>query len=312
MALATNTLLNVPAQRAAASEATRRLAGMQQSDGRFAGKDHSITRSTGPNLDAETTALALLALMKTDGFTSEIRRGVEWLVKSRSGWGTWGATQATVLGLKALTTYAVKSRAMASSGQVTLRINGQDGPSLGYEAGRSDALVFENLGKFLRAGKNTIELVHAGKATLPYAVAVEYRSTKPASHPDTVVDLTTAMARTELKMGETVRVTATLQNRTNQGQPMTLARVGVPGGLGFQNWQLKELVEKKVIDFYETRAREVILYLRQMAPNEKREIPLDLVANVPGHYTGPASQAYLYYTDDRRTWIDPLRVDITN
>jgi hypothetical protein len=139
---------------------------------------------------------------------------------------------------------------------------------------------------------------------------VEYRSTQPASHPETVVALETHLARPDLKMGDAVRVTVTLRNRTEKGQPMTLARVGLPGGLAFQTWQLKELVDKKVVDFYETRAREVILYLRQMAPGELRVVPLDLVAAVPGDYTGPASQAYLYYTDDQRVWASPMQVRI--
>ena len=91
---------------------------------------------------------------------------------------------------------------------------------------------------------------------------------------------------------------------------MTLARVGLPGGLTFQTWQLKELRDKKLIDFYETRAREVILYFRAMKPGETREIPLDLVATVPGHYTGPASSAYLYYTDEHKTWVKPMTVTV--
>ena len=84
-------------------------------------------------------------------------------------------------------------------------------------------------------------------------------------------------------MGETVRLDATISNKTQTGQPMTLARLGLPGGLTFQNWQLKELREKGQIAFYETRAREVILYFRDMKPGEVKKIAIDLVASVPGH-----------------------------
>jgi hypothetical protein len=112
-------------------------------------------------------------------------------------------------------------------------------------------------------------------------------------------------------MGENVRLTAVLENRTSNGLPMTMARVGLPGGLSFQTWQLKELKEKGLVDQWETRAREVILYYRQMKPSEKREIPLDLVALVPGEYTGPSSSAYLYYTNDQKFWADGLKVSVT-
>jgi hypothetical protein len=92
---------------------------------------------------------------------------------------------------------------------------------------------------------------------------------------------------------------------------MTLVRIGVPGGLDFQTWQLEELKDKGVIAFWESRPLEVILYLRDLAPSAVVELPLDLVAAIPGTYTAPASQAYLYYTNDRRAWADALQVTVT-
>ncbi len=89
---------------------------------------------------------------------------------------------------------------------------------------------------------------------------------------------------------------------------MTIARISLPGGLTFQTWQLKELKEKGLIAFWETRAREVVVYFRDMKPNEEKEIPFDLVATVPGEYVGPASSAYLYYSDDAKVWTEGLEV----
>jgi uncharacterized protein YfaS (alpha-2-macroglobulin family) len=91
---------------------------------------------------------------------------------------------------------------------------------------------------------------------------------------------------------------------------MTMVRVGLPGGLAFQTWQLKELRDKGLIAFYETRAREVILYLRDMKPSETKELAIDALASVPGRYTGPASSAYLYYDDQYKSWTDALVVGI--
>jgi hypothetical protein len=92
---------------------------------------------------------------------------------------------------------------------------------------------------------------------------------------------------------------------------MTIARVGFPGGLTYQTWQLQELKDKGLIAFYETRAREVILYFRDMAPGEQKRVPLDLVARIPGKYVGPASTAYLYYTDDMKHWTAGTQITIT-
>jgi hypothetical protein len=193
---------------------------------------------------------------------------------------------------------------------VQVKVNGRVVATQTYEADRKEPLVLEGWGGALTAGNNAVQVIHNGKHELPYSLAVDFRSARPASDPATVVDLATKIAKTSVKMGDTVRVLATITNKTASGQPMTMAIIGLPGGLAFQNWQLKELVDNKVIGFFETRPREVIVYLRDMKPNEVKEVPLDLVATVPGTYTGPASRAYLYYSNDKRTWIDPLRVQI--
>jgi len=65
-----------------------------------------------------------------------------------------------------------------------------------------------------------------------------------------------------------------------------------------------------VIDFYETRPREVIVYFRSLGPGAVREIPLELMATVPGTFTSPASRAYLYYTNERKHWVAPSTVTI--
>lgn len=310
LALATNTLLNVPARKSEALTAARRLAALQDQDGAWSKADHSITRSTGVNLTIETTSLAVLALLEAGGDPGAVRKGVQWLTSNRNGYGAWGATQATVLGLKAMTEYAKQARKAAGSGTITVRVNGQEVQKLEYSAGQRDTIEVSGLGRYLKPGKNEIHLEASGQDELPYTIAADFRSLKPATDPDVVVDLSTRLARTELRMGETVRLTATVRNKTQNGQPMTLVRIGLPGGLTLQPWQLKELREKGEIAFWESRAREIIVYFRDLAPDAKKELALDLVALLPGEYSGPASSAYLYYGNDKKVWTDALEVKI--
>ena len=49
---------------------------------------------------------------------------------------------------------------------------------------------------------------------------------------------------------------------------------------------------------------------RELEPEQVARIPLSLVAAVPGTYTGPAGRAYLYYTDEFKSWADGLKADI--
>ena len=314
LALATGTLLQRPAGTApsrAAIAAASRLARMQAASGAWTNADHSITRSGGSNLTIETTSLAILALLKADGHLEQARKGIAWLQDNRGGFGQWGATQATVLALKAVTRFDDITRVAPRAGAVSLVIDGVVVAEQRFEAGRREPLVFTGFDGKLAPGRHTITLVSNSLDPLPYSMAVEYRSTEPASSSAAVVQLAATLARTELRMGETVRLDAVITNRTSRGQPMTLARLGLPGGLTFQNWQLKELREKGQIAFFETRAREVILYFRDLKPHEVKKIAVDLVATVPGRYTGPASSAYLYYNDTDKSWAAPLAIGIT-
>ena len=65
------------------------------------------------------------------------------------------------------------------------------------------------------------------------------------------------------------------------------------------------------IDAYEVLGREVVLYWRALKAEERVDLPLSLVAAIPGTFSGPASRAYLYYTDEHKHWVDGLKVEIT-
>ncbi|MEO7734927.1 MAG: alpha-2-macroglobulin family protein, partial [Kofleriaceae bacterium] len=311
LALAANTqLLTAPG---AAKATIARLAALQAKDGSFAGAKESITMSGGESLTIEATSLATLALLKAspgNEYEPQIRSAVDWLNSKRSGYGQWSNTQATILGLKALTAYADHARQMQSSGAATLMINGEPAGTIEFDKGRKDALVWDDLASKLRPGHNTIALRIDGAAQLPYSIAVEYRSARPQSAAAAKIAVTTSLDKDQVKMGEGVKLRAHIENSTTGGVPMTLARIGIPGGLTFQTWQLKELRDKGAIDFYETRPREVIVYWRGLAPSAKKDVALDLLAAVPGSYEAPASSAYLYYTAEDKAWAPAVKVTI--
>jgi hypothetical protein len=313
LALAANTTLTTAPRAADSAAMAKRLAGMQAKDGSFTGAKETITMSGGESLTIETTALAVLALLKASPnseYEPQIRAGVDWLNGKRGGYGAWGNTQATILGLKALTAYTEHARQMAAPGSATLVVNGKDAGTITFDKGHRDALVWSDLAGKLSAGKNTIELRLDSQAQLPYTIAIEYRSAQPQSSPATKVSVTTQLLKTQAKMGDGVTLRAHIENTTNAGIPMTLARVGLPGGMVFQTWQLKELRDKGLIDFYETRPREVILYWRALPPSAKKDIDLNLLSAVPGTYEAPASSAYLYYTAEDKAWAKPVAITI--
>jgi len=310
LALSAAALLAVDAADPKGLAALATLAARQGKDGRFTGATQSITMSGGEALDIETTALATLAMMKAKTtYREPIRLAVEWITKQRSQWGGFSSTQATILALKALTAQAAASRVPAGA-SITVSLNGTKlGTTMLDDA--DGAIELPDLGPHLASGDNVIELRASTGARLDYSLGVRWYDAAPTSSPQATVAVAAALDRARVRVGRPVRLTATIENVTSAGQPMTLARVGIPGGLHYQPWQLDELVDKHVVDFVETREREVILYLRQLKPGEKRRVPIELLAQVPGHYVAPPSSAYLYYTDEHRQYAPPLAIDVT-
>ena len=99
---------------------------------------------------------------------------------------------------------------------------------------------------------------------------------------------------------------------------MAVAIVGLPGGMIVPE-DLKQLKEacrlpsdgsRPLLGTFEIRGRELVLYWRDLAKDQVIDVPVDLIARVPGAYRGPASRAYLYYNADGKHWVDPLAVTI--
>jgi hypothetical protein len=306
-ALAANAMLNAGRN---AGELLKKLTAAQQKDGSITGTNGSITRSSGVNLTMETTALASLAWMRSPEHRANAMLAVEWLNKNRKGSGRYGATQATVLVLKALVAYSKFSAAPDEDGSVSIRNNGDEIARFDFTKEHRGPINVTGLEGKLKAGTNRLELALNTKKAMPYTLAVNYTTAKPPSDESCAVRITTALAKAKAAAGESVRLDVTLKNVTDKGQPMTTAIVGLPAGLIVRTDELKDLVKQGKADFYETRNREVILYWRSLAPKQEVSLALNPVAEIPGSFTGPASRVYLYYTDDVKWWVDPLKIEI--
>ena len=84
--------------------------------------------------------------------------------------------------------------------------------------------------------------------------------------------------------------------------------VGIPAGLSLQPWQLKKLGDEKAFDFYELWDGFAVFHFEKLAPGERRDIKLDLRAEIPGRFEAPASEAFLYYSNEMRVFARPAAV----
>jgi TonB-dependent SusC/RagA subfamily outer membrane receptor len=274
--------------------------------------DHSITRSYGKSLQVETAALFTLALLKSaNPDWLALENTINFMLSSRS-YGGFGSTQATILALKALTAYTRFSAKTSSDGTIAVTINGTPATTYAYKKGDRGKIVLGGLEKYLEDGENTITVKFLDTdSPLPFTFDGGWNSSTPASDDKCKLSLKTSLATANSKVGETVRLNIQLRNITDSGLPMSMAVIGIPSGLSLQPWQLKELRDKQKVDFYELSKNYLVLYYRQMAPGELRDINLDLRAEIAGSYQAPASCTYLYYTNEYRQWVDgePIRIE---
>jgi hypothetical protein len=179
-----------------------------------------------------------------------------------------------------------------------------------FDTEQTGPIELPDCAELLATGEHTVALRMEGGSQMPYSVTLNYSSLKPNTSDDCKVHLEVSLADAKIDEGAATDVRAVVINRTGEKIPTPLAIVGLPGGLEPRHDQLKELVKAETISAYEVRGREVILYWRALEPEQRVEVPISVVAAIPGTYAGPASRAYLYYTDEDKIWVDALKVEI--
>lgn len=267
----------------------------------------TIVRSYGDASNREAVAFWMLALMKhAENLDLElIDKCLEYINKGRRD-GSFGNTQTTSICLQALTKYAEIMHINTAKGQFCVNVNGTE---MCKDLTKLKLKVpFE---ENLKPGKNSIQVQYKGiEKYNPYAVTISWQSAKPATSALCPLTLTTQLATKDVKVNETVRLSIRLENTRKEGQPMSVAIIGIPGGLSLQPWQLKELQEHEVFDFYEITNDNLVIYYRELGPAEVKTINLDLKAEIPGYYKGIASSAYIYYMNEHKYWLDGISVNV--
>ena len=293
-----------------------KLVDLQQTSGELNGAT-TVTQSGGISKNVETTAIAILAWSKRAAqYSSASKAAAQWLTKNRQGNGGFGSTQATVLALKALVAYSENAPAAGAGSVLFVK---QKGIVIGQvrlpaDAMNGSVIELSGLGDAIDTSDPNLEIIAEGIERLPFSIEVLYHTAKPPTDDRCPLALKTEFLKVKkgkVEAGKVIRVKSVLQNKTDQGQPMTVATIGLPGGVEPRVEQLNELRDAGTFDYYEIRPREVICYWRTIKPSETKTIEFDVTAEIPGRYTGPASRAYLYYTAEQKVWTNPLSIEIS-
>ncbi len=288
-----------------------RLDVRQAKSGAIEGGESSITRSGGDALAIETTALGVLAWMRDPASAAQVENGLKFLAESCKA-GRFGSTQSTILALRAIVQYDKARARPRAAGSLMLWIDEKPaGEPLAFDADTRGALSLPDItARFSEPGEHTVTLAMDAGSPMPFSITVNYHALQPDSSEKCVLDLAVKMPEADLREGEITEMTVTVRNRSETIAPNPVAIIGLSGGTEPRHDQLKELVKRGSIDAYEVRGREVILYWRALKPQQRIELPITLIAAIPGDYTAPASRAYLYYTDEFKHWFPGTHVTI--
>jgi uncharacterized protein YfaS (alpha-2-macroglobulin family) len=296
---------------AAAGALRAKLAEKQSDDGRIAGATTSIVGSSGVSLDVETTALAQLALLEESPYASNVEAAHKWLAEQCEG-GRYGSTQSTVLAIKAIVAYNESRATPRAPGKLVMMLDGKPvGQPIDFTVDDKQPFILPDISDRLTPGEHSIELKMEDGSKMPFAFAINYNRTQPDSDDACKVRLSTSLKDTKLVEGNITEARVKVRNIADEAVPTPIAIVGIPGGLEVRHDQLKELRDAGTIASYEVIGREVVLYWRELKPKQTVELPLSLIAAVPGEFTAPASRAYLYYGDEYKQWNKPLTVKVT-
>lgn len=251
----------------------------------------TVVNSREASLRVESWSLHALALLRaTRPDLGRVAGLLSKILGEKSYYG-YGSTQATVLALKAITAYG--RAAGSASGQTDVQ----------FTLNNNRVISYDSLNGLLQSGNNEFAIQYSrNEKAVPYNLEVEYSTFTPPSSDKAELKLNTRLKDTLVNMGETVRMDIEVINTRSTLQPMTIAKIGIPAGLSLQPWQLKELMEKKKVAYYEIFDNYLVFYWMGFAPGETKTIGLDLKAEIPGSYKGKAGTVYLYYTPEYKDW----------
>ncbi len=308
VALAANVLF-LAKDNPAALELCKKLSAATGKDGSLTGAT-SITCSGGESLTIETTSLAILAWLRAQGeYAPQVEKSMQWLFESCKA-GRFGTTQSTILALKAINAYDKARAKPKAAGSVQLRIDGNAfGKLVEFTPDTKGAISLPDFAAALTPGEHTLELVMTGGSEMPCGLEVKYYTPLPVSAAGCNLTLSTALSAETIAEGEPLEMKVKLTVGT-QIASTPVAVIGIPAGLEPRHDQLKELVKAGRIDSYEVTGQEVVLYWRALKAGQVVELPLSLKAAIPGQYAAPASRAYLYYTDELKSWVPGLNITV--
>lgn len=278
----------------------------------YAAKAPSLTYATGDSVNVETTALTVLAMLKTGQFTNSVNKSLTYLIKAKQGNGAWGSTQSTILALKALIA-GLGGAKQAEDAPVSILVDGKEVGATKITQDNADMLHAFDLKDVTKLGNNQVEIKVAGKTSLMYQIVGRYYQpwsdkkdeTKPA------FDVKVAYDRTKLSTHDMLKAKAMIKYLGKAETNMVMLELGIAPGFTIDAGDFAEMVDKKLVQKFSITPTKVILYMgKVMQPGETRSFDYTLKAKYPVRAQTPPTVAYEYYTPTNLGVSQPVELTV--
>jgi len=163
------------------------------------------------------------------------------------------------------------------------------------------------LGPAAPHGVHDLQLVGPGQTEFAYQIVAKHREPWPSS--ESSAEATFAIEvkydRHELSVGESVRCDLRVRRATTTPAEMVIVEVGLAAGFTPIATDLDGLVKAATIDKYSVSDRQVILYVRRIAPEQPFLASFRLTPRFAVNAQTAATQVYEYYAPDQRAIARP-------
>jgi uncharacterized protein YfaS (alpha-2-macroglobulin family) len=280
----------------------------ESDDGQFVSWQRSASQRTmfhgaGRGGHVETTALAVLALLKAKHAPGATSRALAWLIKEKDAHGTWHSTQATVLALKAL--LAGTNAARDADKERVVIVSWKTGrQEVKIRPDQAEVMRFINLSEHLTVGRNDLTIREVNNAPISYQLTSRHHVPDSDRNKQEPLTITINYDRTEVKVRDTITATARIENHMKQTAPMIMLDLPIPAGFRFQA-EANEAVAK-----VQLTPRTAIVYLRELRPGQPLTLKYRLTATAPGKVMATAGRVYEYYDSDKQGTSPPATLTV--
>jgi hypothetical protein len=248
-----------------------------------------------------TTGLAAHLLLVTGLQQSLAAKAVRHLAGSKQAYGGWGSTESTAAALRALALAGA-----AAQGSVEITCNLAPAGELVIDSQNSDLLHLVDLDAYLSQEENTWSFAFTGTGELQYQFEGMYNTEwAQEPEPDEAFELVVMYDPLETTVGTPVTVTVVADNLTGVDQGMTLVGIPVPLGMAVRGTSVNQLKQAGVIQEWEVRGRNLLVYLDEFPFGATVEFFVELVPVYPVRTVAAPAFIYSYYNPAVRTETAP-------